>query len=713
MWEDVLMGKNWQGTLVNKRKNGDFYYEEMTIVPVFNELNIITNYVAIKRDVTAVKKSQEEILKSETKYRQIFENATEGIIMLNYETILFANPAFEQLTGYSNFQVNNRKFIDMIFDADKETVFKLTHTKDKNFLHQKHDVRLVDTNNNIKWVNINANKVNWDNKIMILLFISNITGRKKAEEALEEERTFLAERVIERTEELSALNAELSKAVRAKDEFLANMSHELRTPLNAILGLSEILQYQLQGNINEKQQKSFKTINESGQHLLSLINDILDLSKIEAGKLDLLKENVLIDPICVSSLRFISETANKKSIKVHYDHSDKNLQVWADTRRLRQILINLLSNAVKFTPAGKEIGLTVTPSQDKHTILFEVWDNGIGIPERDMKSLFKPFVQLDSALSREFEGSGLGLSLVAKMVELHGGSIEVQSQLGEGSRFIVAMPSKNPDIIEYEEDLDYDISCMQDRTVIVITESQSDYNVISNVLHERTAHIYRFDDDSKGINDVMEIQPHLIIIDSTIKHRSAWEIMAILKNDFRTKDIKIIMASMGKELEKASVVGADAFIGKPITANKVRKALCETYGVQFMDAFQNDKDKQFTILLAEDNEANIETIEAFLTMNKYKIIVARNGQEAIEWVHEHRPDLILMDIQMPKMNGFEAIEFLKTSDEFRDIPIIALTALAMPGDRKKILDAGANDYLSKPISMIVLIERIQSYLKSR
>jgi CheY-like chemotaxis protein len=292
-----------------------------------------------------------------------------------------------------------------------------------------------------------------------------------------------------------------------------------------------------------------------------------------------------------------------------------------------------------------------------------------------MKSLFKPFVQLDSALSREFEGSGLGLSLVAKMVELHGGSIEVQSQLGEGSRFIVAMPSKNPDIIEYEEDLDYDISCMQDRTVIVITESQSDYNVISNVLHERTAHIYRFDDDSKGINDVMEIQPHLIIIDSTIKHRSAWEIMAILKNDFRTKDIKIIMASMGKELEKASVVGADAFIGKPITANKVRKALCETYGVQFMDA--------------------------------------RNGQEAIEWVHEHRPDLILMDIQMPKMNGFEAIEFLKTSDEFRDIPIIALTALAMPGDRKKILDAGANDYLSKPISMIVLIERIQSYLKSR
>ncbi len=712
MWDEILSGMSWQGTLINKKKNGDFYYEEMTIVPVFNDLNITTNFVAIKRDITSVKKNQEETIKSETKYRQIFENATEGIIMLNYENILFANPAFEYLTGYTNFQVSNRKFIDMIFDADKETVFKLTHSKDKAFLHKRHDVRLIDSNNNIKWVNINANKVNWDNKIMVLLFISNITARKKAEEALEEERSYLADRVIERTEELSALNAELSKAVRAKDEFLANMSHELRTPLNAILGLSEILQYQLQTSISEKQIKSFKTIHESGQHLLSLINDILDLSKIEAGKLDIIQENVAIDPIAVSSLRFVTEAAKKKDIKIDYTPVTSSLMVWADTRRLRQILINLLSNAVKFTPHGKEIGLRITAPEDLESVFFEVWDRGIGISERDMKSLFKPFVQLDSALSREYEGSGLGLALVSKLVELHGGSIEVKSTVGEGSSFKVALPAKNPDLIELDEESDYDISFMKDRTIIIITENHRDFDIIAGLTSPWTKHIYLFEDDSRNINDVMEILPDLIILDTAVKHRSAWEILSILKNDKRTKGIKIILASVGQELEKASVVGADAFIGKPINVNKVQKALCQTYGISEVLANSNIEVKKQTILLAEDNEANIETIEAFLTTHKYKIIVARNGQEAIEWVHEHRPDLILMDIQMPKMNGFEAIEFLKTSDEFKDIPIIALTALAMPGDRKRILEAGANDYLSKPISMKILINRIETFLKS-
>ncbi len=712
MWDDILSGKNWKGTLINQNKNGKFYYEEMTIVPVFNDLNIITNFVAIKRDITSVKKSQEEILKSETKYRQIFENATEGIIMLNYEYIMFANPAFEELTGFTNFQANNRKFIDMIFEADKETVFKLTHTKDKSLVQQKHDVRLINSKNKIKWVNINSNKVNWDNKIMVLLFISDITARKHAEQALEEERSYLADRVIERTEELSALNAELSKAVRAKDEFLANMSHELRTPLNAILGLSEILQKQLLNSINDKQQKSFRTIHESGQHLLSLINDILDLSKIEAGKLNIVQENVLVEPIAVSAIRFVAEAANKKDLKISFDFSEPALMVWADTRRLRQILINLLSNAVKFTPAGKEVGLNITKSSSTESVIFEVWDKGIGITETDMKSLFRPFVQLDSALSREYEGSGLGLSLVAKLVELHGGSIEMESAVGEGSSFKVALPAISPEFEEYDEQAEYDISFMKDRTLIVVTENQDDYKLISNLLSKWTSNIVMFDTDANGISEVMEILPDLIIIDTSIKHRSAWEIMAILKHDTRTKDIKIIMASMGQELGKASAVGADAFIGKPISTKKIERALCETYDMCNLVSDVAVVEKQYTILLAEDNEANIETIEAFLSMNKYKIIIARNGQEAIEWVHEHRPDLILMDIQMPKMNGFEAIEILKSTEEFRDIPIIALTALAMPGDRKRILDAGANDYLSKPVSMKILINRIQIFLKS-
>jgi signal transduction histidine kinase len=249
----------------------------------------------------------------------------------------------------------------------------------------------------------------------------DITERKQMQVALELERNQLAKRVEERTTDLSQANSNLARALRVKDEFLANMSHELRTPLNAILGLSESLGEQIAGPLNEKQHKYITTISESGHHLLSLINDILDLAKIEAGQITLDIIKVDIHSVCQASLRMIKQLAQKKSQDVVLEIGDGLGVMWADERRLKQMIVNLLGNAVKFTPEHGKIGLEVHGDQVANKITITVWDNGIGIKEEDLARLFQPFVQLDSGLAREATGTGLGLALVAQMARLHGG----------------------------------------------------------------------------------------------------------------------------------------------------------------------------------------------------------------------------------------------------------------------------------------------------
>ncbi|MCB0190816.1 MAG: PAS domain S-box protein [Anaerolineae bacterium] len=268
-----------------------------------------------------------------------------------------------------------------------------------------------------------------------------IAERKQAQDALETERALLTHRVEERTAEIRDANIQLARAARLKDEFLASMSHELRTPLNAILGMSEALLEQVYGSLTDKQMKSLNIIEESGRHLLLLINEILDLAKIGAGELNLEISLVVVEDICQASLRIIKQTAYKKEIKISYKFDQKIMYFQADHRRVKQILVNLLSNAVKFTDKGGTIGLEVETDVDNALLHFTVWDTGIGIAPDQIDHLFDPFVQLDNRLAREYEGTGLGLSLVHQLVTLHEGKITVDSQPGQGSRFTVTFPT--------------------------------------------------------------------------------------------------------------------------------------------------------------------------------------------------------------------------------------------------------------------------------
>ncbi|MBD2198225.1 MULTISPECIES: PAS domain-containing protein [Calothrix] len=403
---------------------------------------------------------------------------------------------------------------------------------------------------------------------------------------------------------LERTNAELRRATRLKDEFLANMSHELRTPLNAILGMSESLLDMILGYLNHQQQQAIATIERSGQHLLALINDILELSKIEADKLELQIAKVSVAQLCKTSLDIVKQQAFKKQIHLHLSLAKLEKEIAVDERRIQQVLINLLSNAIKFTPSGGRVCLEVTvqnvgeTTEENHWIIFSVSDTGIGIAPSDRAKLFQPFVQIDSSLNRKYEGSGLGLVLVKRITEMHGGYISLQSELGQGSCFSIYLP--------------YSACPIQQLSTLNFTPSAN-------------------------------IAPNLEAIAPP----------------------------------------------QVITAPNTQSPL---------------------ILLAEDNEANINTISSYLEAKGYRIIMARNGQEAIDLVYSQNPDLIIMDIQMPIVDGLQAIEQIRQNQQLATIPIIALTAMVMLGDREKCLAVGASEYLAKPVKLKQLTALIEQFL---
>ena len=403
--------------------------------------------------------------------------------------------------------------------------------------------------------------------------------------------------------QLKQTNQELTRATRLKDEFLANMSHELRTPLNAILGMTEGLQEGVFGIVNEPQIKALQTIDRSGSHLLELINDILDVAKIESGQMELDCTLVSVNHLCQSSLAFIKQQAMQKRIQLTIEQPPNLPDLFIDERRIRQVLINLLNNAVKFTPAGGQITLKISrqllltdsysaDSLPQNYLRIAVIDTGIGIAPEDINKLFQPFIQIDSALNRQYTGTGLGLALVKRIIQLHGGQVLLTSEIGVGSCFAI------------------DLKCAADAPS----------------------------------------SPQFPIPDSQF----------------------------------------------PIP--------------DWFDSAHKPPEASPLILLAEDNEANISTVSSYLRAKGYRIIVAKNGREAIALAQSENPNLILMDIQMPGMDGMEAMRQIRLYPSLVDVPMVALTALAMTGDRDRCLEAGANDYMTKPVKLKQLAAIIQQFL---
>jgi PAS domain S-box-containing protein len=549
--------------------------------------------------------------------------------------------------------------------------------------------------------------------------LAGIIDRKRMEEELIEERASLAQRVQQQTMELRAANAELARADRMKDEFMAAMSHELRTPISGILGMTEVLRSQVYGPLNEEQLDSLSSIEGSGQHLLNLINDILDISKIEVGQLELNLEWISPKDVCEASLRFIERGARMKRLKISSSFDSAVTMIHADERRLKQILVNLLSNAVKFTPEGGAVGLEVIGDSEEERVDFTVWDTGIGIPESKMALLFEPFVQLDSKLSRQHSGTGLGLALVQRLARMHDGSISVESEEGKGSRFTFSLPwEAREHLAEKSAKADsISLEASDVNLALLVEDSHSAAEQISGYLSRLGTEVIVSSRGNDALEKAVKYKPGLVILDIILPDISGWSVLSKLKEDQRTKHVPVLVVSVIDDRPRGAMLGADEYLVKPISRQEFRQTLGrlfprnegESKVLLLMDNGPPGF-KQPVILLAEDNEMSIKSISTYLSASGAQIIVARNGKEAIQLVKENSPDLILMDIQMPDVDGLEAIRSIRDEPDATDIPIIALTALAMPGDREKCLDAGADDYISKPVGMKTLVRSIQKQL---
>lgn len=387
--------------------------------------------------------------------------------------------------------------------------------------------------------------------------------------------------------ELAAKNLELERAGRLKSEFLANMSHELRTPLTSILGFSSLLNQQIFGQLNPKQMVYVQRIHDSGEHLLKLIKDILDLSKVEAGKVKLDIVPISVAQVCENTLALVSEQAAERNIEIQTSIQPNLAPLMADELRVRQMLLNLLSNAIKFTSPGAAIGLEATARAGYLHLV--VWDRGIGIPEDKQALLFQPFQQIDNALRRQHEGTGLGLALTRQLAELHSGTVKCESKPGKGSRFTISLPlnlHRNPTSQEWEP-----------------------------------------------------TPPENSMEASQISERS-------------------------------------------------------------------------TLLLVEDRQDNAMLLRDILQYWGYDVYHVGDGEMALDWLSGHRPNLILMDIQLPGIDGLEVTRRIKAHPTWKSIPVVATTALVMVGDRERCLKAGVDDYLSKPVNCEQLAAVLAKHLKS-
>ncbi len=559
---------------------------------------------ALKTMQENLAESRESLRRSEAHARLLLESTGEGIFGVDTQgRCIFCNPAAAQLLGHAApASLEGVKMHEVMHHSHPEgSHYPAADCRASSIFRDGLPIHVDDE---VFWradgssfpVEYHANPILRDGKLVgAVVNFSDVSERRQAEvalrlahDALAQERALLTERVRERTAELDRANAELGRTARAKDEFLAAMSHELRTPLTSILGLSETMGDGLLGALSPQQTKAASTIHENGAHLLELINDILDMSRVASGRMTLRLDQVPVNQLWDACLRLIRPPATAKGLRLETRLDPAVQLVHGDSRRLKQMLINLLGNAVKFTPEGGTIGLDVMGEPDHRQVRIRVWDTGIGIPADQLERLFKPFVQIDSRLSRQHGGTGLGLALAYGMAQLHGGTIEVASAVGKGSHFDLILPW-NP------------------------------------------------------------------------------------------------QAQRGVELREESVTKETSPPTQTLEPARV--------------------------LLAEDNADNLEMVSNYLRLRGFEVHTARDGLEAVAQARACLPDIIIMDVQMPELDGLEATRRLRADPTLRLTPIIALTALAMPGDRERCLDAGMDDYLSKPLGLSELHKSLTSWIK--
>jgi len=674
--------------------------------------------VVVIRDVTANKRMEADLRESEMRYRLLMDASPDATVVYDAQgRVTYANPAFEKTYGWPLKELLDKR-VDNVPPHEEDKARKAVEKAlaGENVLYEAQrltrDGRLIDVQlKSAIFKDISGNLAG------LIAIHRDITLRKKAEEELQKREAAEA-------------------ATRAKSEFLANMSHEIRTPMNAIMGLTELM---LRTDLTTKQQEYLNKVQISSRSLLGIINDILDFSKIESGKLEIEYTDFNLEDVLDNLSSMTSLKAQEKGLEVLFNIDRQvPIDLVGDPLRLGQVLINLTGNAVKFTEEGEivvSVGLAPGSGTDDLSLVtleFSVRDTGIGLTPGQIEKLFQPFSQADGSTTRKYGGTGLGLAISRRLTELMGGGISVTSEPGKGSTFTFTArfgirtheAAKRPAV---------PLNCAGMR-VLVVDDNATSREILSETL---TAFSFDVTQAASGQEALMELDSanqaspyELVLMDWKMPGMDGIEAARLIKANRGLNPVPAVLmvTAYGREeiIRQAEKVGLDAFLVKPVNQSVLFDTIMDTLGrpeagtsrplVQKKDRTRALKHiAGARILLVEDNEINQQVAMELLKNEGLAVTPADNGKVALELLAAAGPDkqfdAVLMDLQMPEMDGFEATRAIRDDERFCDLPVIAMTAHAMGGQREKCLAGGMDDYITKPVDPDELHAALDRWIK--
>lgn len=654
--------------LVRNAKVPDGRLLSITGRPLRAQDGVLKGGVVVLQDITLQRQAADALRQSEERYHLLFDSNPHPVWVYDLKTlaILDVNPSAVRNYGYSREEFLSLTIKDI---RPPEEVPALLESAAKAlpgtelagvWKHRKKDGTLI-------YVEITSRPLVYDGRDARIVVATDVSVRKRAEEAL-----IQAKEQAERTSKF-------------KDQFLSTMSHELRTPLNAVLGFSDLLADERYGPLNEKQRRYIDHIHTGGKHLLSLINDILDLSKIEAGRMELAIENVSVQSAFSEVSSVMQPLADRKS-HVLFTKGDGDLAVRADATRLKQVLMNLLGNSIKFTANGGRIELTAR--LDGGNVRMEVKDNGPGIPAEEQQRIFEAFYRLRES-GKKTEGTGLGLAITQRLVELHGGELSLKSEPGQGSCFYFFLPAAVSARESRARKTEPASRSTNAACILVIEDDRPTAQLIQSQLSSAGYSVTICEEPQNALVIAAELQPNAITLDIVMKAKNGWEILTLLKRDPRTAHIPLIVVSIVDQPSMGALLGADEYLVKPVDRATLLNAIA-----RHVSSKPPTKSER-PILIVEDDAATREFIAEMLTTHGFVVTTAADGEQARAQVTSSLPQLIILDMMLPKVSGFELLGEWRASRRTADVPVFVLTSKDLTQEEQSYLRTHAEVLLRK------------------